>query len=279
VVFGCLSLPLGFEVRGWVGIHKPVEKTKTVAQTLKEKRRLNGMGREKNAVAVVVMMMMLKKKDYEKIFVIAAADNVTIMFMSNKNVIAIMMPMAITKIEGVTSGWYLWGYINVAGAAAYATAAAADIAVELLIMINWNKNATRVVIANDNKIGISSDFRAPAAAASAAAGALALRSFMREMKGVMSSPTTMVPQAARRVSIGRCLENMWITQHNIPAQEPAVQVCQEMKTKWTRKYWPVMIHRHHQAPPRVTSHGYAAEKLSWLCRAEWNRLQKQKKVR
>jgi hypothetical protein len=69
---------------------------------LKEKRRLNGMGREKNAVAAVVMMMMLKKKDYEKILVIAAADNVTIMSMSNMNVIAILMPMAMTKIEGVT---------------------------------------------------------------------------------------------------------------------------------------------------------------------------------
>jgi hypothetical protein len=136
-------------------------------------------------------------------------------------------------------------------------------------MIDWNKNDTRVVIANDNKIGISSDFRAAAAAASAAAGALELRSFMREMKGVMSSLTTMVPQAARRVSIGRCLENMWIMQHNIPAQEPAVQVCQKMKTKWTRKHWPIMIHRHHQAPPKVASHGYAAEELSWLFRGSW----------
>jgi hypothetical protein len=61
MVFGCLSLQLGFEVRDSIGINKPVEKTKTVAQTLKEKRKLNGMGREKKTVAVVVMMMMLKK--------------------------------------------------------------------------------------------------------------------------------------------------------------------------------------------------------------------------
>ncbi len=35
---------------------------KTTAQSLKEKKRVKGRGREKNTVAVVVMMMMLKKR-------------------------------------------------------------------------------------------------------------------------------------------------------------------------------------------------------------------------
>ena len=45
---------------------KPVEIKKPFAQTLKEKRRLNGIGREKNMVAVVVIMMMLKKRIVKK---------------------------------------------------------------------------------------------------------------------------------------------------------------------------------------------------------------------
>jgi hypothetical protein len=41
---------------------QPVEATKTMAQTLKDRRRLNGMGREKSTVTEVVTMMMLKKR-------------------------------------------------------------------------------------------------------------------------------------------------------------------------------------------------------------------------
>jgi len=49
-----------------IALAKPVEIMKPFIQTLKEKRRLNGIGREKNTVAVVVMMMMLKKMIVKK---------------------------------------------------------------------------------------------------------------------------------------------------------------------------------------------------------------------
>ena len=45
-----------------ITLAKPVEIMKPFIQTLKEKRRLNGRGREKHTVAAVNMIMMLKKR-------------------------------------------------------------------------------------------------------------------------------------------------------------------------------------------------------------------------
>ena len=45
----------------------PAEAMKTIAQTLREKKRLNGNEREKSIVAVVVIMMMLTKKICKKL--------------------------------------------------------------------------------------------------------------------------------------------------------------------------------------------------------------------